>query len=75
MRNKTMALCAFGSLFCLMAQAQWKMQPTPNDTLQSVRQLKNGDVVLSIYAPEASGGHTWHTWRNDLYNLAQQLFK
>lgn len=24
---------------------------------------------------EASGGHTWYTWRNDLYNLAQQLFK
>ena len=24
---------------------------------------------------EAPGGHTWYTWRNDLYNLAQQLFK
>lgn len=24
---------------------------------------------------EAPGGHTWHTWRNDLYNMAQVLFK
>ncbi len=29
------------------------MNPTPNDTLQSTRVLANGDVVLSIYAPEA----------------------
>jgi len=27
--------------------------PTPNDTLQSVRVLDSGDVVLSIYAPDA----------------------
>ncbi len=27
--------------------------PTPGDTLQSTRVLANGDVVLSIYAPEA----------------------
>lgn len=24
---------------------------------------------------EAPGGHTWYTWRNDLYNLAQKIFK
>lgn len=24
---------------------------------------------------EASGGHSWYTWRNDLYNLAQRIFK
>ncbi|CAD5253747.1 MULTISPECIES: esterase [unclassified Imperialibacter] len=29
-------------------------EPTPNDTLQSVRQLKSGKVALSIYAPKAS---------------------
>lgn len=33
--------------------AQWQRTPTPNDTLQSVRRLANGDVVLSIYAPKA----------------------
>lgn len=24
---------------------------------------------------EAPGGHTWHTWRRDLYNMAPRLFK
>ncbi len=24
---------------------------------------------------EAPGGHTWHTWRNNLYDLAQKVFK
>lgn len=24
---------------------------------------------------EAPGGHTWYTWRRDLYNLAQRIFK
>lgn len=24
---------------------------------------------------EAPGGHSWYTWRNDLYNLAQKIFK
>lgn len=24
---------------------------------------------------EAPGGHTWYTWRRDLYNLAQRLFR
>lgn len=24
---------------------------------------------------EAPGGHSWYTWRNDLYNFAPQLFK
>ncbi len=33
--------------------AQWQHTPTPNDTLRSVRDLGNGTVVLSIYAPEA----------------------
>ncbi len=32
--------------------AQWG-KPTPNDTLQSVRVLPNGDAVFSIYAPKA----------------------
>ena len=32
--------------------AQWG-RPTPNDTLQSVRVLPNGDAVFSIYAPKA----------------------
>ena len=38
----------------ISGQAQlFNRQPTPNDTLQSVRQLTNGDVLLSIYAPQA----------------------
>ena len=35
------------------AMAQWQMQPTPNDTLQPVRNLGNGKVAFSIYAPNA----------------------
>ncbi len=35
------------------AQAQFNRTPTPNDTLQSTRVLTNGDVVFSIYAPNA----------------------
>lgn len=41
------ACCAFP------VSAQWRTDPTPNDTLQSVRVLENGNVVLSIYAPKA----------------------
>lgn len=33
--------------------AQWQKQPTPNDTLQPVRNLGNGNVAFSIYAPNA----------------------
>ena len=38
---------------CLAVSAQWLRKPTPNDTLQSVRVLDNGNVVYSIYAPKA----------------------
>ncbi|MCF0179672.1 MAG: endo-1,4-beta-xylanase Z [Bacteroidales bacterium] len=38
---------------CVSAQAQWQRTPTPNDTLQSVRVLPNGDAVFCIYAPKA----------------------
>lgn len=37
----------------MTANAQFQWKPTPNDTLQSVRVKGNGDVVFSIYAPEA----------------------
>ena len=43
------ALCA-----CLPLNAQWFRQPTPNDTLQSVRVLPDGKVLFQIYAPSAS---------------------
>ena len=33
--------------------AQWQRQPTPNDTLQPVRNLGDGRVAFSIYAPNA----------------------
>ncbi len=38
----------------LQASAQgWFRQPTPNDTLQSVRVLPDGKVLFQIYAPKA----------------------
>lgn len=40
-------------VFSSVANAQFFRMPTPNDTLQSVRVLPNGDVVFSIYAPKA----------------------
>ena len=40
------------ALLCgVSLSAQW--QRTPNDTLKSVRVLPDGDVLFSIYAPEA----------------------
>ena len=44
----TLLACMF-----LPASAQWFRQPTPNDTLQSVRVLPDGQVLFQIYAPEA----------------------
>ncbi len=41
-------------IICTTVQAQWQRPPqTPNDTLKSTHILKNGDVVFSIYAPDA----------------------
>ena len=38
----------------LTAGAQgWRRQPTPNDTLQSVRVLPDGKVLFQLYAPKA----------------------
>ena len=50
--KKTILLLALASV-CLGASAQWQMQPTPNDTLQPVRNLGGGKVAFSIYAPNA----------------------
>ena len=44
-------LLAAGSLTTV--QAQFQRTPTPNDTLQSIRQQADGSVVFSIYAPKA----------------------
>ena len=41
------------AMVCLGVSAQWQMQPTPNDTLQPVRNLGGGKVAFSIYAPNA----------------------
>ena len=46
----TLALVAISAA----AQAQWFRQPTPNDTLQSVRVLPGGDVLFQLYAPAAT---------------------
>ena len=41
-------------LSCISSlSAQWRRQPTPNDTLQSVRVLTDGSVLFQLYAPEA----------------------
>ena len=50
--KKSILVIALASV-CLGASAQWQRQPTPNDTLQPVRNLGNGKVVFSIYAPNA----------------------
>lgn len=53
MRKNVFLLSAALFSMAVPSFAQWQHVPTPNDTLQSVRRLANGDVVLSIYAPEA----------------------
>lgn len=54
MKNGKLILSSFLiALACAPACAQWQRTPTPNDTLQSVRVLNDGRVVLSIYAPQA----------------------
>jgi len=44
----------------------------------------NGDLTMNLfkklgmefeYIEAPGGGHTWYTWRNDLYHLAQRIFK
>lgn len=42
------ALCCALPLY-----GQWYRQPTPNDTLQSVRVLPDGKVLFQLYAPQA----------------------
>ncbi len=50
--KKLLLLAAF--LGCtLPLSAQWFRQPTPNDTLQSVRVLPDGRVLFQLYAPQA----------------------
>ena len=44
---------------------------------------QNGLATLKLFDAEgikyeyytAPGGHTWYTWRNNLHQLAQRLFK
>lgn len=50
---RTISVCAALLLGCAAASAQWQRIPTPNDTLQSVRVLSNGNTLVSIYAPKA----------------------
>lgn len=51
--KKFLSLIFLSLVFSSVANAQFFRMPTPNDTLQSVRVLPNGDVVFSIYAPKA----------------------
>lgn len=50
---KSLILTTMFAATALVAEAQFFHTPTPNDTLQSVRVLANGDAVFSIYAPQA----------------------
>lgn len=53
MKKITLVSAAVAALLCsLPASAQWGPR-TPNDTLQSVRVLPNGNTLFSIYAPKA----------------------
>ena len=50
-------LILIAALFCcaaLVPAQNWRRQPTPNDTLRSVRILPDGNVLFQIYAPGAS---------------------
>ncbi len=51
--KKTLILLAALLGCTLTLSAQWFRQPTPNDTLQSVRVLPDGKVLFQLYAPEA----------------------
>ncbi|MBO1362861.1 endo-1,4-beta-xylanase Z [Prevotella sp. A2931] len=51
--NRKFFITSMLALATLPLSAQWIRTSTPNDTLRSVRSLGNGNVVLSIYAPEA----------------------
>lgn len=51
MKKMLVACLLFG--MTVSASAQWQRIPTPNDTLQSIRQQADGSVVFSIYAPKA----------------------
>ena len=48
-------MCLVALLACTVAASAqgWFRQPTPNDTLQSVRVLPDGKAVFQLYAPEA----------------------
>ena len=56
MRKSLTLACAV--LLCAVQafplEAQWFRQPTPNDTLKSVRVLPDGNVLFQIYAPKAA---------------------
>ena len=51
--KKSILTLALAAVCCLGASAQWQHEPTPNDTLQPVRNLGGGKVAFSIYAPNA----------------------
>lgn len=51
MKKILLSVLMIGS--AVYASAQWYHEPTPNDTLKSVRQMTDGSAVFSIYAPQA----------------------
>ena len=67
--------------------AQWQMQPMvvvmPNGSIPAQAEQFDGYRQRLNKAAEgikyeyytAPGGHTWYTWRNNLHQLAQRLFK
>lgn len=53
MKNIKLLLLAALFMSPFVVSAQYRRVPTPNDTLQSVRVLPNGNTIISIYAPKA----------------------
>ena len=51
--KRTLLLAAALLCCALPLSAQWFRQPTPNDTLQSVRVRPDGAVLFQLYAPQA----------------------
>ena len=54
MKHLATAVCALFLCAVQVSAQGWFRQPTPGDTLQSVRVLPGGQVLFQVYAPEAS---------------------
>lgn len=63
--NKTVKLLSF---------TQGGPEDIAYNNCKAMLKLFDAAKIKYIYR-ESPGGHTWYTWRNDLYSLAQSVFK